>query len=57
MFVLLAYEKDADGFVLAMVIGPFDDEADAWTFHEGNVSCDHADVVRLVSVQEINEAK
>jgi len=56
MFVLLAYEKDGDVYKLAMAIGPFEDEADAWTFRE-NVSCDHADVVRLVSAREINEAK
>jgi hypothetical protein len=50
MFVLMLY-RDMDA---VMVIGPFEDEADAWTYHEQNVQGEgYVDVMKMLSPAEI----
>jgi len=52
MFVLMLY-RDLDA---VMVIGPFSDEADAWTYQQQNVRTDEGgfvDVMRVLSPAEI----
>jgi len=49
MWALLIYVGEGAARALVMAVGPFDDEADAWVFHEQHADvCKHTvEVLRL----------